>query len=73
MINVALIELNCKVVHLAEAWVGVRVVERAPAIGAIKIRECLQMCFEKSKSTNIYKFVLYCIWLMPVKDFQSKK
>lgn len=47
LINVGLIELNCKVVHLAGAWVGGRVAERAHAAGAIRMREYLQNVFRK--------------------------
>lgn len=62
LINVGLIELNCKVVHLAGAWLGGKGGERAHAFGAFRIRKRLQMCFGKGIPADIYKFASYCIW-----------
>lgn len=52
LVNVGLIELNCKVVDLTEVWAGGRVIEKDGTPGTIQVSH-LQMCLGRGESARI--------------------
>lgn len=61
LITVGLIELNCKVVHLAGAWVGGRVVERAHAIGGHQNKTMSANVFWKREVSKYLQVCIMCV------------